>query len=668
MWTDPDWEQMLKESELIALVEVIEGGKFVAKVKTLTTFKGSPGPEFYVTGFNNHNWPEDAIKLESFGKKARYYLFATRRDDSVQYLEFLAGADTGFIQTLADFLAPILGGRSSNGEVDAGLEAAKTGHLWSVWTPSAGDLPVDGEKVHYSLLNPSYPHQATARDRAEFEQFLKAALAYHVHTQTAPALLDKALQAVKGEAAKPDSPGESVSPAPSEQPSNLSHWLATYFLLGGRAYNEVFETIAAGKDVNARFMLARLLGRITEKPARKLLLAMLKDSGGVVQGEVVRQLAKGDSKEVGPILLAHLSGAAEDGSGPQGLMDPVRNLLDSGKTEIIRALGELKYEPAAPALISLLEVAGNEYELKVLADALEKMGNRDYAPALEKRWRSGNMRVFEIADQARDHRLTHLKPVFERLLQNPPDGTMTIHLTSVVEALGVIGDEATAIQLTAHLEKLNAKKVAEVHDQSMAMQLIGSLGALRYEPARSAVEQSFFYWFGIDSAFAAKPELLKTKERLEQELEREAKKSLGEFGRVDAEALVFLENRAALAAGSESESKYRFVLHADVRSPEHPELKAESLRTRLVQALGIREGTISVTRWNGHMGASSGGSDERVSGRNDGLFLWRYGQYVEATRGPQDLRFVKFLMESGLAESWGGREGLEEGLGATPKP
>ena len=135
-------------------------------------------------------------------------------------------------------------------------------------------------------------------------------------------------------------------------------------------------------------------------------------------------------------------------------------------------------------------------------------------PRSRKRWELARSGSYEIAWWARDNRVTHLKPAFERLLADPPDGTFTIHLSSVVEALGVIGDDATAAQLTAYLEKLNAKKVAEIHDENLAQEVIGALGALRYKPARSAVEQSFFYWFGVDSAFAAKPELLKIKEPL----------------------------------------------------------------------------------------------------------------------------------------------------------
>jgi len=627
MWADPDWEQMLKESEAIALVQVIEGGKFIAKVKVMATFRGTVTGEIFVTGYNNNMWPKEAFREQSFRNQQQYYLFLKRQKES-DYLTFLA--------RVAE--------ETRDAELKRFLERVSTETLWQVWTPSSGDLRVEKEKVHYSLLRTSYPDSAPLRDRAEFERFLKAAIAYQADATADSGLQERTLQMIRECSSRPT--------PPEAQESDLAHSVATYYLLGGAAYDEVFERIATGKDVHARFMLARLLGRITEERARKLLMTMLTDVDSLVQGEAVRQLARSDSKEVGAILLERLTGAGGGGIGPQGIMDPVQNRVDGGKLEIIRALGELKYEPAASALIALLEDAESGYDLKVIAGALEKLGNRDYARALEQPLRTDKIRVYEIAEWARDNCLTGLKPVFERFLQDPPEGTLTIHLSSVVEALGVIGDDATAAQLTAYLEKVNVKKVAEVHDQSLAEELIGALAALRHRPARPAVERSFFYWFGVDSAFAAKPELLKTKEQLEHEIERDTKKCLDEFGGVSAQALVFLENRIALVSGSETQAKYRFVLQVDVRSQERPELKAESLRERLVKALGSRDGTIGVTRWNGNLGMSSGGNDARVEGRFDSLYLWRYGQYVQAVHEPADIQFVRFVLGSGLTKRW----------------
>jgi hypothetical protein len=299
------------------------------------------------------------------------------------------------------------------------------------------------------------------------------------------------------------------------------------------------------------------------------------------------------------------------------------------------------------------------------------MGDRDYPRALENPLSKGKL-IFEIANWTRDHRLTALKDVFERLLDHPPPGTRGVDLTVVSEALGVIGDETTARKLTARLEELTLRKIPDTEfldtDHDLAMELIGALAALHYAQARSAVEKSFFYWFGVDSAFAEKPELLKIKKQLESELEGKAKKCLGDFGRVEAAAVIFLQNRTALVSGSETEPQYSFALEVAVRSQEHPELAAKSLQARLRKTLGSREGTIGVTRWDDGLGRSSGGNDARLAGRRDGLFLWRFGQYVQATRDPAHVRLAKFLLESGLADAWNGKDGLLEGLGSTLEP
>lgn len=46
MWSDPEREEMLRQSEVISLVEVFEGGKYVAKFKRLAAFKGTAPRSF----------------------------------------------------------------------------------------------------------------------------------------------------------------------------------------------------------------------------------------------------------------------------------------------------------------------------------------------------------------------------------------------------------------------------------------------------------------------------------------------------------------------------------------------------------------------------------------------------------------------------------------------
>ena len=665
MWSDPDWEEMLQQSELIALVEVLEGGKYVAKVKPLASFKGTAPTEFYVTEFNNLSWPKDAIATESFKQGERYYLFLVKRDQAADDLAFFARTEEApVVRRAADFIEQVLGWRPSMSGPTPAMQAAKAGLLWSVWTPTAGDLLVDGETIRVSLLRTTSAPGARPRDRAVFERFLRSAIAFHGDGQTDAAFLAEALQAIRIEAARPAASQDDGTAPDQKQPSELSHQLAAYFLSGGRAYDPVFERIAAGEDANARFILARLLGSIAEESAGKVLLGMLDDADSIVQGEVVRKLARRDPEQMGPILLAHLANAGEGGIGPRGLMDPVRNRLDGGKLEIIRALGDLKYEPAAPALTALLANAQNADELKVLAEALEKLRNQEYGPALEQAVRSGKMTVFEIADWAREQRVMHLKPAFERLLKDPPEDTFTIHLSSVAEALGAIGDDATAALLTERLERLAAKKTAEIHDDSMAGSLIGALAALRYKPARAAVEQSFFWWFGIDSTFAENPQLLAIKNRLEGEIERKAVESVEGITMVSPQALVFLDNRRNLQVDSASDGKYRVVLEVKAWSGTASEAEAEALLAHLTQAFAGQEATIGAAVQNfSNFLYARGANDPRVEDGSPSLFVWRYAQYVGATRDPADLRLLKFLVESGLAKRWHAEDSIVEGFG-----
>ena len=384
---------------------------------------------------------------------------------------------------------------------------------------------MDGDQVRYRLLSPSYSHSAPARSRADFERFLRAAVAYHSSAQTDASMVEEALTAIRHRTAElalvPDTATPSPTTEADEEPSELSHQIALYYLVGGHAYDAGFEQIAASKDVNARFMLARLLGAISEEPARRLLVGMLSDANSLVQGEAVRQRGKSRADGVGPILHAHLAGAAGGAAGPTNLMDPVRNVIDGGKLEIVRTLGELKYQAAAADLIRLLEEARDGYSARVLLEALHKMGNRDYGRALEKPLRNPES-LMTVAQCIGEHRLVEAKAALERVVEEASRENAGGPHWTAIEALGKIGDDDTGARLTAMLQRLTSRAVPEFFDDGVTQHLFGALATLNYKPARAAVQEAFFYWLGVDSSFAEKPDLLKLKQRLERKIEGEA--------------------------------------------------------------------------------------------------------------------------------------------------
>lgn len=611
-WEDPTWQEMLKGSDVIALVEVVEGGKFIAKVRPLTVFKGEAPAEFYAWGFNNHNWPPEAVEEEALKTGGRYYLF-------------LKPADREYLKDMPRII--------NDAAFTNAVEKLGSSPVFRVSTPSAGDLPLEGDQVRCSFLRTGYPQFGPKHERAWFESFLRAAIG-----QADPELLAQTMQWVRAE------------PAGDEKhESRLADLLASYLLLGGDAYDEAFPRVAASQDAGARLVLAELLGRVSGTQAEELLLKMLSDQDALVQGEVVRQLVARGSEKVGPILLAHLGEARDGSSGPNNIMDPILNRVDGGKLEMIRSLGELKYAPAGPALLDLLSRTTNGYTVRILLDALEKLGRRDYVQALERCLREPEgLRV--VADWAGEKHVVELEPILRAALPRSGDNR-----SRVIEALGKIGNENTAAILRADLRKTISQPPEFQTGWYLEYYLL-ALGDLSCQAARDEVDRTLFYWIGFDSAFARNPRLLVLKQKRERQIEARAAACFPEFPKLEAHALVWLKNQQVAD----------FAVEVEILSPDHPELTPVVLAKRLKKAFAGLKGRLCVSRRKGVYVYNGGASDVRVDAYPSGL-MRGYARYVKTVRDPRDLRLVKYLLQTGLAQRWSSEYYLTEALKETPE-
>jgi hypothetical protein len=295
-----------------------------------------------------------------------------------------------------------------------------------------------------------------------------------------------------------------------------------------------------------------------------------------------------------------------------------------------------------------------------MLEALHKMGNRDYARALEKPLNNPDL-LMMLAQWVGEHRLTAAEAMLLSVVENPPPKAVGGRHSVAIEALGKIGNDNTAARLTAMLQRLTSRAMPEFFDRGVIESIIGALATLEYKPARAAVEEAFFYWLGVDSSFADKPDLLELKRELEHGVEREAVSRMWDLLWVDARALVFLVNRRKLATGAATQPDYRCALHVDAALALRPHLDAESLKGRLNDLSHKHKGAVSVAR-NG-LGTEG---DPRLYSAVGTTFFWNYGRYVHATRDPRDLRFVEFLLASGLADNWGAKNELAEALKTAP--
>lgn len=564
-WIDPDWKGLLVDSALIVQVEVVEGGAYVARVRVVATLKGrAPAEVLWVGGFNNPHWPEHGIAEQALVKGKSFVLF----------------------------LQPIDAATPVSDEGPAGLrEAVAAGHAYTVPTPSSGDLPIEGGSVRFHLTRTSYPHVCELRPLAELTALIAAALRCSVPGGTGAdrAYLDGARERL----------------ARAEAPQEQAHWL-TALTLCGEVRGDGLDALAGSEAPAVRFAVARLAGQVAGDPRRVLLLRLLGDKDGVVAGEAVRQLACGAAEDIGPLLLARLDTVAEGSSGPGSIMNPIRNQLDDGKREIVRALGELRYRPAGAKLAPYLETDDDVLFGLVLA-TLDRLEYTDYVPHLEWQLRHGTL-IYEVTERIEAQKLSATRPSLEQVLRTRGDLSRH-HRSCIVRALGAVGNSDSATLLAGELRAALERPGSDHDDIRNGNDLLQAVVGLGHPQARELAQAWAFYWTGVDATVAASARLLALKERLEGELTARAMPELAALDTPVARALVWLANREELAGDPQVEPRYSALLRVEAKAPDgldYDELKprVQELRTRLRSVLTCPDLAIAIVLGNKHYQSS----------------------------------------------------------------
>lgn len=352
-WTDPSWKEMVDSSDLVALIEYSSDGDFRARANIIETYKGeSKSSSIWISGFSNRYGPIDSVK-----KGDKFIVFLTYHeptDRSISYWTEQA---------------------KEKKKYEPYLNSLKNGRCYYVWSPTSGDLKVKNDKVQYDLVQTSFYSKQEYYPLKEFIVFLRS-LFKEKNSDFQTKLIKK------------------LSFSPSHKSS--SQHIMMLYLSGYITYNEIYEKVEECGTDEARFALSMLLGQIKGVKSRELLIKLLHSENSVVQGEAVRQLSKKEDDSIGEILLKSLDSAGEEGLYPRDIMNPLRNSLDGGKLEIIKALGKLKYKPAIPKLLPLISTE-NSYQFNLIIGVLQELESNDYIPYLNKELEKGNTNLlFDI--------------------------------------------------------------------------------------------------------------------------------------------------------------------------------------------------------------------------------------------------------------------------------
>jgi hypothetical protein len=333
-WTDPSFEEMVADAELIAVIQVVEGGKFLCIAKALEVLKGAdPGGNFIMCEFNNPNWPAEGIAKESMARGERLLVFLHE-------------------QPLED----------DEGELKDSKEAKEDKKTWAVPTPSTGDFRIIDGKLHGGWYDVSYPHSSAGIDAQLTLALIRGYLLHLAGKPPAEArkLLGEKLTADLSKGVTEEDEGEE-----NQRKVKLLEWL----LCAQGAYGEKGLAPAVLAAAKAKHDLVKICAARALRSAgnsEEILSALnelLGEGNSFVEAEAAKSLMlNGFPREKAiPLLLKALPGSSVNQGGPTRIMDPLLNTSASGRESIIRALTFYSAEKEAhDELLKLIQDEGLE--------------------------------------------------------------------------------------------------------------------------------------------------------------------------------------------------------------------------------------------------------------------------------------------------------------------
>ena len=508
---------------------------FQAKAKPITFYKGSiRTKEFWIGGFSNQYGPIDRVKSGD-----RYIVFLKYLKPTTENLEYWQDK------------------KKREPQLSKFYKALKAGNAYTVWTPTSGDLRVIKKKVQYDLLQTTFYTQQSYHSFTEFETFLKACLQNNseaFHKQTIKKLVKNASN------------------------TKAAQYLMMLYLTSFQSFNPVYQKIASESQPEPCFALAKLLGQVKGEKARDILVQLLDHKNGLVQGEAVRQLADEDPEFIGPILLARFDSAGNGGYYPTSIMNPIENIIQGGKIEMIYTFGKLKYKPAAKVLVPLLEIE-NEQLFELVVETLVELDSKDYIPYIKGHLKKKTKSLISIiCDIIVKYDLKECKPaLMDFIATNAGDKVLnSANTIPTTKVLAYFDDEETIDFLLKEFEKFlknGSHRVKNNIDARWIERYIEAFVKLKVDKARPLIYTSLHDWFGINYDFVLHPELITIKQSIEDSTNQKALQVLEGELIEEIRSVAIINNTAKFGAGFVPEYDISVFIKMQDTARKQPDIK-----------------------------------------------------------------------------------------------
>ncbi|MFN8358776.1 MAG: HEAT repeat domain-containing protein [Candidatus Kapaibacterium sp.] len=541
-WFDPTWKDMLDKSDVVALVKFISDGDFHAKAHIEKIYKGnrSAGDEIMISGFSNRYGPINRMSIGDV------------------YLVFLK-----FYEPTSERIEYYKKELDKKPELREYAEAYSNSNVYSVSSPTSGFLYVRGTKIQYNMVFTTISSKNHYYSLREFESFLVAYYSPTSKYDYCTTLIRKL--------------------KPANDSDLRTQYLGMLSVMGNTRFDEVFLDYITINNESSRFMLAKVLGNIHSDQSRNALYNLLKDENTIVQGETVRQLKNDTSEFVASQLLAHLQQAGLGSMGPTNLMSPVMNHLDGGKLEIIRALGELRYKPAIPALLPILNTEDSEL-FDLVLKALKSIGTTEYIPYFIKHLDNKSKElIYTISTHiSRDSLVVCLPSLKNFIATCNRDSYKNYDFTiSTTDGIGKFTDSSTVSFLLSDFKRYYASNVSHNHNDSHTWfsEYFATFASLHIKEVRPYLYSMIFDWYGFNEDFGRYPKLFVIKRAMEDSFRVRFAATLATKGYKLNYCYAFIQNGVQAAAGANPVCSYRIevTIPSSEKVGDYPQIISQGL-------------------------------------------------------------------------------------------
>lgn len=613
-WIDPCWEELIRDSEVIGLFRVTEGGLNSGKVKPVRLLRGEiVDGEIELTGFNDMYAEQSFQSEHSLVLGDELYLFL-----STNWLY-----KTGAWELSSEELV---------------AEEWKTRRLFTP-TPTTGILPLnEDETVNYGLFTPSYSWHESPSSAAEFEAFILNAVSYLETKEPNTAFHSKLLEQMRV-----------VLMGGAVEGPDLSVLIGMYRLSGGDGLVDIFNQVVEQGDASSRYQMALLLGdSLPSEKAQLILIQLLGDTNTFVQGEAVTQLMKADDQEeVLEILTQKLVTALAGGSGPTNIMEPVLNSTNGGLLSILKVIAEFKYSDAEEELVAVMSNAQDSAVLNASYNALKQIESLGYIEPVLRHLRGSDQKLMHMAIEIagkEDHEELRLE--LDRLLLDLPSDSFEVRL--IFDNLTIRSESA----ILTWLERFFEENEPTSWDLGICSNIIDLVDESATVEMKEAVERIMFYWTGVNSDFVRHPSLLTIRRELEANYRAKVMSACQIVFKDEAEVhcLVWIDNLDELMSEQSNQPVYRYSINIVVAAVDSDSDVSLSGWTEAVAGhTKIAPENIGIKYIIDDSFSRIRNYDSRASAFTGWGLVNAYCQYAKRMGLKQHQSLLRYYLESGVA-------------------